>query len=122
VAKNQYILLSKTWLSSGEWGLIGGGLKINEDLISGIKREVMEETGFKLIPQKLTFIGDYRQTLINLGYNIKAYQYQVDRCFNLKRPTFEIAALRWFKINDLNKIKINKICAEIINSVLDIEI
>lgn len=33
----------------GEWGLIGGGLKIDETLDECLKREVFEETGLRII-------------------------------------------------------------------------
>ncbi len=42
------VLVLKSWLGTGEWGIPGGGLHKGELPIDGALREVREETGLKL--------------------------------------------------------------------------
>lgn len=44
---------------SNLWSLVGGGLKINEDLKSCALREIAEETGINVNSDDLTFIKTY---------------------------------------------------------------
>lgn len=44
--KNERILLTKIKYGSGNWTLPGGHLESNESPIEGVKREVLEETGY----------------------------------------------------------------------------
>jgi len=65
VIKNDQILLGKRGtfngkpiLESGKWGLLGGFFGRDEKLISAVKREVMEESGWEIENLKLFRIND----------------------------------------------------------------
>src|SRR3989344_5815450 len=49
ISQDQKILLLHTSWTDPEWELPGGILKIDEDMPAGLAREVLEETGLKLI-------------------------------------------------------------------------
>lgn len=56
-------------IGAGIWEFVGGKLEFGEDLISGLKREIMEETGLEVTVEKLLFATsfkthDYRQVVI----------------------------------------------------------
>lgn len=56
-------------IGAGIWEFVGGKLEFGEDLISGLKREVLEETGLEVVVDKLLFATtfkthDYRQVVI----------------------------------------------------------
>ncbi len=56
-------------IGAGTWEFVGGKLEFGEDLISGLKREIMEETGLEVTVEKLLFATsfkthDYRQVVI----------------------------------------------------------
>jgi len=53
---NNHILLEKR-TDSNSWGLIGGGVKINESLEDALIREVLEETSIKL--ENFSFFNVY---------------------------------------------------------------
>jgi 8-oxo-dGTP diphosphatase len=46
IDKNEQILLTKIGYGSGNWTLPGGHLEVNESPTDGVKREVLEETGY----------------------------------------------------------------------------
>ena len=61
VLKNKEILLTKRaegLLEAGKWGLIGGLLDRDETIEEGAKREVFEETGWRVKNLKLLKIID----------------------------------------------------------------
>ncbi|WFR58456.1 NUDIX domain-containing protein [Anaerocolumna sp. AGMB13025] len=56
-------------IAGGIWEFVGGKLEFGEDLISGLKREIQEETGLTVTVEKLLFATsfkthDYRQVVI----------------------------------------------------------
>src|SRR5258708_5159908 len=52
------VLVVKSLISSGRWGLPGGGLHRGEDVRDGALRELYEETGIRLEPSQLTPLFD----------------------------------------------------------------
>lgn len=56
-------------IAGGTWEFVGGKLEFGEDLIGGLKREIMEETGLSVTIDKLLFVTtfkthEYRQVVI----------------------------------------------------------
>ena len=41
------------------WATVGGGLEAGEDLVSGLRREVIEETGVEPVVDRLLFVQQY---------------------------------------------------------------
>jgi len=68
------VLVLKTWMSGkNEWVLPGGGLHRGEDLISGLLREVREETGMELQPDQVQSVGT--QQMSGLGFRCLLHCY-----------------------------------------------
>ncbi len=51
------ILLGKSWLGSGDWHTIGGGIRRKETPLQGALREVFEETGLQLEPSQFQVLN-----------------------------------------------------------------
>ncbi len=54
---------------AGTWEFVGGKLEFGEDLVTGLKREIMEETGLEVTVERLLLATsfkthDYRQVVI----------------------------------------------------------
>lgn len=64
----------------GKYGLIGGRLQHGESFFDGLKREVLEETGLKIIPVKPLYVGEWHPL-------IKGQKHQIIAVFMLCRPT-----------------------------------
>lgn len=96
------ILLTKTWLSEGKWSLPGGGVRVNERVIEGALREVLEETGIKLSSTNLIKGPDYLQRYLNFRITQKLFKVNLDHHTPIKRQKYEISDIKWLKINELN--------------------
>jgi len=64
-------------IGGGTWEFAGGKLEFGEDLISGLKREISEETGLEVTVDRLLFATtfqthEYRQVVI-INYLCKSY-------------------------------------------------
>ena len=56
-------------IGAGTWEFVGGKLEFGEDLISGLRREILEETGLEVTVDRLLYATsfkthDYRQVVI----------------------------------------------------------
>ncbi len=52
-----HVLVVRGWMSDGRWQLPGGGLHAGEDPVTGVLREVQEETGLSLEPKLVQQLG-----------------------------------------------------------------
>jgi len=107
VIKDNQVLLGKRGtlngkpiLESGKWGLLGGFFERDENLVQAVKREVMEESGWKIEDLQLLRINDNPQ-------RPKEDRQNVDIIFFAKAiqqvKTFdeEIKELKWFDLDKL---------------------
>ena len=98
-----YILVAKNWISDGKWSLPGGGLHKGEDITAGALRELKEEMGLELNPERLTPHGlaEYRHA--GLRYVFHIFEVKVRRTNLVIRPQrIEIAEARWVAMHTLN--------------------
>ncbi len=109
VLKDNQILLEKRnnkLVEGGKWALVGGYMERDETIIDAVKRETLEETGYKIKNIKLLTIidnpnrpGDDRQ---NIAF---VYTCNVDK--KVSESDWEVDELKWFNLNNLppkNKI------------------
>lgn len=127
ICNNDGILFEKR-SDSNLWSLIGGGLKINEDLVDCAIRETFEETGIKIDRIKLNFYKIYDNPNRIASYpdgNVLriitvAYTCKLDVLSDLKLSS-ESEDLKFINIADLHKYNIAKTHLSIIKDYLKSE-
>lgn len=74
---------------NGHWEAPGGILELDESFEAGVQREVLEETGLKVVVERLT--GVYK----NLTHGIVALVYRCRPAGGEPRATEEAREIRW---------------------------
>lgn len=77
---------------NGNWELPGGVLELNESVHVGLRREVREETGIGVEPERLT--GIYK----NLTLGVVALVFRAERGWGRPRPTTESRGVEWWTL------------------------
>jgi 8-oxo-dGTP diphosphatase len=75
---------------NGKWQLPGGVLELEESIHQGVRREVLEETGVLVDPERLT--GVYK----NLKLGVVALVFRARVVEGDPRPTEESAQVEWW--------------------------
>src|SRR4030095_9533376 len=96
------VLVTRGWLSTGDWGLRGGGLKREETPIAGALRELFEETGIRLKPQKVRKIGAAMANENGLKFRYHQFFAKLPEVVPVRKQTFEVVEVAWVPIKDLN--------------------
>ncbi len=87
VSGGEFLVL-RGWLGAGNWNLPGGGLHKGEELLTGLLREVQEETG-------LAFAKEQIKPLLKGLYHEYGFRFTYD-CYVLELPQKpEIKKQRW---------------------------
>jgi ADP-ribose pyrophosphatase YjhB (NUDIX family) len=82
---------------NGHWEAPGGVLELGEDIVSGLRREVLEETGLVVEPEALT--GVYK----NMKRGIVALVFTCAIAGGQLVETAESAAHRWATEDEIHK-------------------
>lgn len=96
---------------SGKWGLIGGGLNIDETLDECLAREVFEETGLRIANAQRYRIYDDPSRIIEypdgniLRIITQCYIVRINGDCNI-RLSEESTQLKFFAINELSQVDI----------------
>jgi ADP-ribose pyrophosphatase YjhB (NUDIX family) len=77
VVHGNEVLVVHNWHGDGKWSFPGGGLKRGEDPKHGAAREVMEETGVVVKPEKLQTILKGISKQRGLSYKYECFWTQV---------------------------------------------
>ena len=85
VVYDKKILMVRSWVGSGKFGLPGGGLHRGEDERVGAVRELQEETGIRVQPSQLTKFMDLSKGDHGFTYTQHCY------CFFTEQPGNYIA-------------------------------
>ncbi|MCP9954695.1 NUDIX hydrolase [Actinomadura madurae] len=83
---------------NGHWEAPGGVLEQDEDIITGLRREVHEETGLEVTPTALT--GVYK----NMTRAIVALVFRCKAEVGAVRETDETAAFRWVTADEVAEL------------------
>src|SRR3989339_489162 len=109
VLKNNRVLLGKRGtfkgkpiLESGKWGLLGGFFGRDENLIKAVKREVMEESGWKINDLKLFRINDNPNRPHEDRQNVDII-FIANAVKQIKTSDEEVSKLQWFDLDKLPK-------------------
>ncbi len=96
------VLAMKQWISDGMWGLPGGGLHKGEDPADGAAREVYEETGIKINPDKLWPLGKAVHRRYGLRFEYHMFAAAVSSS-KVHAQWYEVAELAWKRPEDLRR-------------------
>ncbi|WP_169948634.1 NUDIX hydrolase [Microbispora sp. H11081] len=83
---------------NGHWEAPGGVLERDEDILTGLRREVAEETGLDVEPEALT--GVYK----NMARGIVALVFRCRAVNGALTETDETQAFRWVTANEVSSI------------------
>lgn len=103
VIKNNKILLVKRDIKlseGGKWGVPGGYVNLNENLEEAIKREVFEETGYRVSAVKLFTIVDSPIRRNDIKQNI-GFVFVCKAEEKEGEPDKESTEQKWFQLNNL---------------------
>ena len=96
-----------------QWGLVGGGVKKQETALQAITREIKEELGVRILPEKFEKLGVYGEPGRIAAYRDGSIWRMVVVVFGLKleqEPVMTISAesqdLRFFTKEELKDIQI----------------
>jgi 8-oxo-dGTP pyrophosphatase MutT (NUDIX family) len=97
------VLVIKKWLGDGKWSLPGGGLHGSETPLSGVMREVGEETGVRLKAEAFREQGIYQFKHQGFNFTCHLFSAVVSERYSLSRQPYEISAIDWIKIGTLSE-------------------
>ena len=93
------ILLVQNWLGTGQWMLPGGGVYRHERPTNSAVRELKEETGLKVRPHDLKFIGNANYKGKGLNIALVCYHLKLTIKPKLKiRRQLEVMNIKWVSL------------------------
>jgi ADP-ribose pyrophosphatase YjhB (NUDIX family) len=90
------LLLVRTWLSDGNWGLPGGGLHAGELPQHGAVRELQEETGLEVPSDQLIQLTTETLMLRGLRFTCTYFLADLDHMLVAQKQRGEITDIQWF--------------------------
>jgi 8-oxo-dGTP pyrophosphatase MutT (NUDIX family) len=117
------LLVKPSWVDI--WEFPGGGKDSDENLIEALKREFLEETGYKILKFEENPIHHIKTKFyaddLNIFFDSNMYFYQIleigDQDENLIHRD-EIADIRSVHVSSLNKRNMNNLHLEVISSIV----
>jgi ADP-ribose pyrophosphatase YjhB (NUDIX family) len=103
VEANGKILVVKSWLGNGEWGLPGGGLHKGETARLGAVRELYEETGVWLKPEQLTELYKAVANQRGLRFRYTCYGVKLPKSALLQKQVMGITDVAWLAPEQITK-------------------
>jgi len=103
IEKDNKILLMQETVEKvrGKWNLSAGRLEMREDIISCVKREGEEETGFKLRPTYLLGIYQYHLTL---EHNVILFVFKSEIMGGKLTIPKDAMSVKWFSFDEIKKL------------------
>ena len=99
----------------GEWSLPGGLLELGEELTSGVRRELREETGLEVEPLAIILPFD---RIVREGSRVKYHYVIVDYLCRRKRgrlrPASDVVDARWVRREDLPQYHLTDMATAVI--------
>jgi len=99
----------------GEWSLPGGLLELGEELTSGVRRELREETGLEVEPLAIILPFD---RIVREGSRVKYHYVIVDYLCRRKRgrlrPASDVVDARWVRREDLHQYHLTDMATAVI--------
>jgi 8-oxo-dGTP diphosphatase len=99
----------------GQWSIPGGMLELGEELTSGVRRELKEETGLDVEPLECILVFD---RIMRNGRRVKYHYVIVDYLCRKKRgrlrPASDVTDARWVKRKDLPRYHLTEMASLLI--------
>lgn len=107
--------------SKGKWGLPGGIVEVGETLHQAITREVKEETGILIKPQKLITVFDSirRDQNGKSRYHYILFEYLCEYISGDISPDSDAPDAKWVPLDDLDSVDIMSSTKKFILKVLE---
>jgi ADP-ribose pyrophosphatase YjhB (NUDIX family) len=96
---------------NGHWEAPGGVLELNEDIVSGLRREVREETGLEIEPELLT--GVYK----NMKRGIIALVFRCHTVGGSLAVTDESQAFRWMTSDEVRALCVEAFAVRVLDAL-----
>ncbi|QYC45784.1 hypothetical protein Nocox_41205 [Nonomuraea coxensis DSM 45129] len=96
---------------NGHWEAPGGVLELEEDVVSGLRREVREETGLEVEPEVLT--GVYK----NMKRGIIALVFRCRAVGGTLRETDETCAFRWVAAEEVEGLAVEAFAVRVLDAL-----
>jgi 8-oxo-dGTP diphosphatase len=109
--KDQVLLIRRR--DNGEWQAPGGVLELDEDIHAGLRREVLEETGYTVEPLRLT--GVYKS--MPLGVVALVFRCQV--VDGTAQPSEETSDVAWVLLRDIPAQLTEAFAVRVIDAISD---
>lgn len=103
IFKNNKLLLAKraaNLSNPGKWGLVGGFVGRDEDIVTAIAREIFEETGLRIFNLKFLTVVDNPNRAKEDRQNI-CFIYSCEAGEQEGKPDNESTEISWFDLNNL---------------------
>lgn len=99
VSGGEFLVL-RGWLGAGNWNLPGGGLQKGEEPLTGLLREVKEETGLTFAKEQIKPLlkGLYREYGLRFTYD--CYVLELPHQPEIKKQRREIADHAWLPVEN----------------------
>lgn len=98
---------------NGHWEPPGGVLELNEDVEAGVVREVLEETGLVVVPERLT--GVYK----NMTRGIVALVFRCRPGEGVPGVSHEVRELRWVHAAELEVLMDEAYAVRLLDALRD---
>lgn len=112
---NDEILVLRSWLGNGSWGLPGGGIHKGETVIDGLIREVKEETGIQVSSKQLKSLGEADARESGLHFHYHAYVYILPTKPDLSLQRHEILESWWMPQYAVESNNCSPVLKEVLN-------
>ncbi len=116
ILKNDKILLVKRKFEPKArfWTLPGGMVELGESLDQALKREIREECGIKIEPQKIIDVIDYieRDEDDQVKYHYLLVDFQAEQIGGTLSPSSDVLDAGWFDLSELSGLTLPEITQE----------
>ena len=104
----------------GEWSIPGGMVELGEELTTGVRRELKEETGLEVEPLDCILVFD---RILRESERVKYHYVIIDYLCRRKggrlRPASDVTDARWVRREDLPQYHLTELATKVILKAFD---
>jgi len=101
VCNGKYLLVEELENNQSVYNQPAGHLEANENLITAVKREVLEESGLSIDPDYLSGIYYFHRPDINLYFLRFCFVFELNECLESAPQDDEIIATHWLTYDEI---------------------